>query len=947
MTASRTSAALLALLTGCNAEWVPAEGEVEALANKAPELSLAGPGDGAEVTTNQTLTVSGSVSDDDALSDLTLSIRSDRDGDLTAPALDEDGFFSQGLSLSEGEHTLTVTVIDLGQLSASASVGVTVVANTAPPAPTVSISPANPGTADTLVASISSVSVDPDGDEVSYSWRWTVNGEDAGVSGDTVEASLTADDQDWAVYVAATDGDLSSEEATATVFVNDGPDVEVSISPEEPGAGDSLSCSWTATDPDGGSVSVDAAWLVEGAVVGDGANNLSDAFSKGEEVTCEVTATADSGDTVRSASVVVVNTAPVVESVTLSPTSGVTKESTLTCSATASDLDGDGFRFTYTWLINGAGVTDGETLGGVWFNRGDSVTCSAVADDDEDVSASVNADVTVTVENSPPTAPTVELSADEVSPGVELECLVVTAGSDADGDSLSYTFRWTADGETLSETGEVLETGSLVGAEVTCAASASDGYDASAYSAAATATVLGGLSGDYPADDADLIISGTENGGGLSKVDLVGDVDGDGVQEVLLGAPSASDDDGEIFLFSGADLTGDLTDSDASWSWIGDTDDNLGGGSALAGVADLGTDGRAEVLVGAYKASVGPSESGAVYLLRSEDRSSWSGDIEADAAAVIYGETASDYCGISADAGDLDGDGDDDIFVGCYGYDTGVDNGGGAAVFTGAASLGDPVAMSDADYLLTGDARNDLLGWQGSEITGDLNGDGYSDLALGAYQMDGASADTVGVALLVSGDDLGSDVASAVSFARLEGTVNSARFAYDIAGVADVDGDTRDDLFVSAYREDGGGTESGVLYFWYGDSLSGTLSADEADLSWDGVVGYDNLGQFLASGDVTGDGLGDLLAAAPNADEGDTNSGAVYLLSGELHDSWTGDIEADAQVIFTGLGNTDQLGYGMAAGDRDGDGYGEVYLGARYYDTTTGNAGAVFIFSWL
>ena len=935
----------LGLLYGCNASWEPADGFGDGTVNRAPTIALSTPTGGDMLTTNQDLLITGAVDDDADISELTLSLSSSIDGDLAPPTLNGESF-SGDVRLSEGEHTLTLTVVDAEQLSAEETVIVIVTANQAPSAPLVSISPAEPGTGDDLMATLDTPSTDPDGDGLIYTWTWRVDGVDAGVDGETVSASATADDQTWEVEVFASDGDLASAIAIASVIVNDGPAVDVSITPTDPDVTDTLTCTWTATDKTG-SVDATGAWYVDGAAAGDAATPLSAGFAKGQEVVCEVSATADSGSTVRSASVVVVNAVPVVEEVTLSPTSA-TEGSTLSCGATVTDPDGDPVTTTITWFVAGTGVTEGSTIDGIWFNKGDTVWCEARGSDGEDTSLSERS-VSIAIGNTAPTAPEVAMSDALLDPGDPVTCEIVTAGTDIDGDTLSYDFRWIADGVTQSETGPTFtDTASVAGRELTCAARSDDGSATSGYSATDSATVLTAFGGTYLASDAALTIAGTTTSGGFTKMSVPGDIDGDGNADLLVGAYSSNSGDGAVHLFSSSTLNGAtyLEDDDALFSWDGTSDAQLGGGSALAGLPDIGGDGLPEIIAGGftYNAAAGDG-AGVVYLLHSDDRGSWSGgDMADDAAATIEGSDATDYCGIAVDGGDLTGDGVPDLFIGCYGDNLGANNAGVAAIFTDPAALSGTYDQLDADYLMSGEGSNDYLGWQGSTIAGDMDNDGYPDLYIGAYNMDGG-ANNSGVVLLVSGDDLATGEADAAAFVRLEGVDGDDRFGYAGAGVGDVDGDGIDDLMVGADKDDDGISDGGTVTLWYGGAgLSGTLSASEAALTWNGTGSADYAGRFMAGGDLDGDGVGDVLIGIPYDDNVASNGGAVALLSGAEHASWTGVLAADARAWIDGDGSNDFLGFGLALGDVSGDGLGDVLVGTLYGDDGASNGGTVHVF---
>jgi hypothetical protein len=127
---------------------------------------------------------------------------------------------SEALTTGGDTWTCTVTPTDGALSGAPASATVTVAqGNRAPSAPTVSISPAAPTDDDVLTCVIDTESVDPDGDTVNYSYAWSVDGGDAGITGATVNAALTEVGQQWTCAVTASDGELESGAASVSVEV--------------------------------------------------------------------------------------------------------------------------------------------------------------------------------------------------------------------------------------------------------------------------------------------------------------------------------------------------------------------------------------------------------------------------------------------------------------------------------------------------------------------------------------------------------------------------------------------------------------------------------------------------------------------------------------------------------------------------------------------------------
>lgn len=257
--------------------------------------------------------------------------------------------------------------------------------------------------------------------------------------------------------------------------------------------------------------------------------------------------------------------------------------------------------------------------------------------------------------------------------------------------------------------------------------------------------------GEYSTSDlADGAISAEDSDDG-QRVVFAGDVTGDGLVDVLYGAPEdtwGSDDDpdrddaGNVFLFDDAQafrdgLSGDETAHDlASVSLLGEmTGSRLG--AALSSAGDVDGDGYADVLVGApsWRRFTSEPDAGAAYLYSGADLAGL--DVGAvlaaeDGEARIYGEESGDDLGAAVAGGaDLDGDDTPDVVVGVPGYDG---DQGLALVWFGPVR-GDQ-DMDEADLTLTGEAAGDRVG-QAVDAGGDFNGLGWEDLVVGAPGVGG------------------------------------------------------------------------------------------------------------------------------------------------------------------------------------------------------------------
>jgi hypothetical protein len=451
-----------------------------------PELIVVEPSAGDTFNEGEDAILSAVVSDgEDVAGDLVVRWESDVDGVLAEGPPDSTGQSAVVASLSPGAHVLTVTVTDTAGLYAQELVPVRV--NGLPSAPGIDLAPVSPGSDEDLVATLSTVSVDPEGDALTYAWTWYRDGSASGAStGTTLPASATARGETWTVEARAFDGRGYGPAGRASVTIgNAAPSVaRVTVTPDPATRNDTLTCAWSGySDADGDSDASTVAWTIDGVPAGTG-STLAGPFRAGAVVLCTVTPNdgTDAGVAV-SDGVTISNTAPTLSSVGLAPSSPATND-TLAVSAATSDVDGDGVTLAYAWYVNGSLVAgSGATLSGATsFDRGDTVYVDVTASDGADTTTVRTS--TVTVVNTAPTVPVVAIEPEDAEPGDSLVCTVPTPSVDADpADTVTYTFVWTRDGvsspvptSTTTHPGDTID-GSYVGSDEawTCTVTATDG----------------------------------------------------------------------------------------------------------------------------------------------------------------------------------------------------------------------------------------------------------------------------------------------------------------------------------------------------------------------------------------------------------------------------------------------------------------------------------------
>jgi hypothetical protein len=242
-------------------------------------------------------------------------------------------------------------------------------------------------------------------------------------------------------------------------------------------------------------------------------------------------------------------------------------------------------------------------------------------------------------------------------------------------------------------------------------------------------------------------------------------------------------------------------------------------------------------------------------------------------------------------------------------------------------------------YQLGGEAENDVAGVS-SAVVGDVDGDGWADLLVGAY-ADDSNASASGAAYLVLGP-VTADLALADAHAKLMGPNYADYAGYTVAAAGDQDGDGHADLVVGAYGDDTAGGNAGCAYLVYGP-VSGDLQLADADAVLWGSSGPGFLSVSLAGGeDLTGDGTPDLLLGAYDNNDGGTDSGVAWLVPGPVSGAHAVD-----EVGIPIYGSTsDALGSSVAVGgDQDGDGRRELLLGVPGDDVEYPTSGSLLVFN--
>jgi hypothetical protein len=399
-----------------------------------------------------------------------------------------------------------------------------------------------------------------------------------------------------------------------------------------------------------------------------------------------------------------------------------------------------------------------------------------------------------------------------------------------------------------------------------------------------------------------------------------GDVNGDGYADVVVGAPRFDNgevDEGRAFVFQGS--ASGLSTVPA-WS----AESNQAGalfGSAVSGALDVDGDGYADVLIGAprYDASAGADEGRALLY-----RGSATGLASTATWTTNGGQAGARYGQSVAWAGDVNGDGYSDVAVGAPQF-----NGGRAFVFHGASSgLGATAAWSAEGSQAAAEFGSAL------STAGDINGDGYSDVVIGAPLHDGSAPDG-GRAVLFYGSLSGLAPSPAWS---IEGNQPGAALGSAVATAGDMDGDGYSDVAIGVPKLDTLLADAGRVLVYRGSVTGLTVTPT---WSVDGDQVNSGFGSAIAgAGDVNADGFSDLVVGAPDYDVTATGEGRALLYYG----SATGPSTNPAWAVAGGQAGA-AFGFSVApAGDVDGDGIADLLVGARLHEQGQADEGGAYMF---
>ena len=795
-----------------------------------PSLTLVSPVSGTVFNEGETITFAGVLTDPEESSEsLQVSWSSSQDGVFSTDGASDVGELTTSTTLSGGQHIVVVTATDGDGMEHTATVSLSV--NQAPSPPDIAIGPTDAATGQDLTVLMTTASIDPDGDALTYAYLWEQDGvtSDASTSA-TLPAEATAKGEVWTVRVKASDGALESGISAASLTIANTPPelIDASLSPSTLTSADAVTCvPGEVEDADGDTAfTYSYSWTVNGVDAAVSSSELGNSrFVRSDLIACAVTVDdGDAGNTVTTSSSSVGNALPTITEVSLTPEEPRTDDKVTAISPT-EDGDGDLVTLAYAWEVNGVDIgVAKKSLGPENFSAGDTLTVYVTPIDAYDSGIAVSASTTAI--NTPPEAPVVEVvqlpdePAEPYQDDGDLQCRIVAEAPDVDGDTPDYSFRWTyADsswtGSTTStdRTGDTIADAELRAGEWSCTATASDGETGGDDTASVSVR-------HYPIDlltDPSVSFEGQtgDSAFGLSTVK-----NQLGADDLLVGAA------GNVYL-AGAGVLGGS-------SSLASSEQFLAVGGALGFTAgEFGTDGIDDLVF------ADADTYGSVYIVMSESTPAWTTDTVDAADLILSGSSTVVANGEIASVPDVDGDGLDELLVG---------SAGGGYVLMGA-SLSAASSLEDYDFEAPA-----------GTAVGDLNGDGLPEFAYGS-PADSSAGRQAGAVFIFDGGIWASpgELPDEDPDYSLLGELPAHRAGGLVAGAGDVTGDGTGDLLVG--RADGAevvpvGAAVGALanYVFAGTEL---LAGTPQSLAIATVRIYQDAAPWVSSADTVGDLDGD------------------------------------------------------------------------------------------
>lgn len=426
-------------------------------------------------------------------------------------------------------------------------------------------------------------------------------------------------------------------------------------------------------------------------------------------------------------------------------------------------------------------------------------------------------------------------------------------------------------------------------------------------------------------------LTGINTSDGLGRAVASGDINGDGYDDMVVGAPGNAT--GFISIVYGSDtLPSALTLSTSNSAIITGNGSTDYFGANIA-VGDVNGDGFADIAVGAVgDTTAGAANSGAVYLLYGGENEISSGTVASNVNMAKFTSGVGFKTGASISIGDINGDEYDDVLIGST---NDAATGGSVSIVYGQEANYSGTSNSISGLpKFTGESNGNTFG--NSSAVGDVNGDGLDDIFIGAELNDDSGVAAGSAYIFYGQEDEYSGSTAASSVAEVTGEAAGDNAGTSVA-IGEVTGDEYDDLLITSDGNDDGATDAGAVYVipGSGTAYSATTTSLSDFTEFTGITASDTVSK-VAAVDVDGDEVKEIIASSQITS---SSAGAIYLLDGN-------ETSGSLSVGTTMTGSdTEKFGSALGGGDINGDGFQELLVGAKAYTSGTGSllVGALLI----
>ncbi|AYQ56080.1 Integrins alpha chain [Bathymodiolus thermophilus thioautotrophic gill symbiont] len=460
------------------------------------------------------------------------------------------------------------------------------------------------------------------------------------------------------------------------------------------------------------------------------------------------------------------------------------------------------------------------------------------------------------------------------------------------------------------------------------------------------------------------------------SVSSAGDVNGDGLDDLIIGAyladPTGGNNAGKSYVVFGktnatAINLSSITSGTGGFVINGENASDQSGYS-VSSAGDVNGDGLDDLIIGVNKTNPNSNSNiGKTFVVFGKTNTTainLSSITSGTGGFAINGESALEQNGyLVSSAGDVNGDGLDDLIVGAYwknAADTPISKSYvifGSKTNTTTINLSS-IVFGKGGFVINGENAADKNGHSVSSA-GDVNGDGLDDLIVSAYWIDPTNNSKIDKSYVIFGSETNatainlSDIASGTGGFVINGKSASDKCGYAVSLAGDVNGDGLDDLIVGAYLSSNKAGKSYVVFGKKNDTNSIDLlniTSNKDGFVINGENGFDRSGYSVSSaGDVNGDGLDDLIVGAYLADlTNKINAGKSYVVFGKT-DATAIDLSDIASgtggFVINGENIRDRSGFSVSsAGDVNGDGLDDLIIGAYLADPANNdNAGKSYV----